>query len=69
MNKTQEMIIVLATIVGFSLGAVAGQSEWTWTVPAGVDKIKVKSHRNGETIMNYTFAVEPGQTFKLEVVN
>jgi len=65
--------LIFAALIYFVLGAattavIAGQTEWTWTVPSGVEKIKVKSKRGEDTVMNYTFTVEPGQTFQLEVV-
>lgn len=63
--------LTFAALLYFALGAVvtiAAQTTWSWTVPEGVDKIQVTSVRGDNTVLNTTFRVEPGQTFKLEVV-
>ena len=66
---TNLAIAVLATyFLITSLPVVAEQSTWTWTVPAGVTKIKVVSERGDNTVLSTTFNVVPGQTFNVEAV-
>lgn len=60
--------LIYAFLIVFAVSAVAEQKNWTWTVPKGVEKIKVVSKRGDDTVMNYTFNVESGQTFILETV-
>lgn len=41
----------------------------SWTVPAGISKIRVQSRsRDGVEIIDTHFSVKPGQTFNISVV-
>ena len=61
-------ILLIAVTLTLPGRAATTPTEWVWTVPDGVDKIKVTSVRDDNTVLNTTFKVEPGQTFKVEAV-
>jgi hypothetical protein len=40
----------------------------TFTVPRGVNKIRVRSYRNGKKVVDTALNVQPGQTFTIDAV-
>lgn len=49
--------------------ATVTRNKATWTVPQGVDKIRIRSTSpDGSNIFSRDLKVEPGQTFFVEVV-
>lgn len=60
----------LAAIFGSTLLAAknASANSTNWTVPEGVNVIRVRSFRNGRLVMDTNVDVTPGQLFKIDVV-
>lgn len=62
------MWFVLFLAVVFVVPAVGSSSQISWTVPAGVTKIRVTSTLDGDQVLSRKISVEPGQKFTVEVV-
>lgn len=63
----------LATLVGtfvpMSAVKAAGRNRAAWTVPRGIDKIRIRSNApDGSQIFSRELDVEPGQTFYVEAL-
>lgn len=68
MKRREAFLIgMFAACIPISVArAAVSRNHADWTVPAGVDKINVKSWtKDGKRVMNYDFDVEPGQVFSL----
>jgi hypothetical protein len=62
------IFLAIALYVLVATLAYSAQHTFTWIVPEGVTLIKVTSVKEGDTILEKTFAVEPGQSFTFEAV-
>lgn len=72
MNK-RTLFAGLTALVGLTVPAVianAGtRNKAAWTVPAGIDKIRIRSNGpDGSPIFSRELNVEPGQTFYVEAI-
>lgn len=60
--------------VGAALGALttatlpALASQYHFVVPKGVNRIRVRSYRSGEQVIDTELNVTPGQTFRIDPV-
>lgn len=52
----------------FSVKSASANTSANWTVPEGVNVIRVRSFRNGRLVMDTNVDVTPGQTFKIDVI-
>lgn len=58
----------IATIGAIFLDSKRAIASENWTVPDGVNLIRVKSFRNGKLVMDTSINVTPGQVFTIDVV-
>lgn len=63
------MAIPFAAKASNNADAATSRNKATWTVPRGIDKIRIRSTApDGSTIFSRELDVEPGQTFYVEAI-
>ena len=72
MNK-RTLFGGLAALVGLAVPTIAAgaanRNRATWTVPRGIDKIRIRSTApDGSSIFSRELDVQPGQTFYVEAL-
>lgn len=55
--------LIAAGTGGKSVYAADAKPSKTYNVPDGIDKINIKSIKDGKIVLDYTISVSPGQTF------
>lgn len=59
-------VVALGAITTATLPAFA--ASYNFTVPRGVNKIRVRSYRNGHQVIDTELNVIPGQTFRIDPI-
>ena len=59
---------VLGAMVVSSLPALASSGSASFVVPSGVNKIRVRSYRKGDKVIDTQINVSPGQIFRIDPV-
>lgn len=70
MNKRtffRGLTAILGLVVPVAVASAADRNRATWTVPRGINKIRIRSTGpDGRKIFSRELDVEPGQTFYVE---
>ena len=61
------MVAALGAVTTATLPALAATS-YNFVVPKGVNRIRVRSYRDGDEVLDTELNVSPGQTFRIDPV-